>query len=44
MEEQFIEYMEIIEKFYGDEGIKNSVLIFLFEENVNFVVTLRRRF
>jgi hypothetical protein len=36
-EEQFIEHMEIIEKFYGDEGIKNSVLIFLFEENADFV-------
>jgi len=38
-EEQFIEYMEMIAKMRGDEGIRDAVLIFLFDENADFTLT-----
>jgi hypothetical protein len=39
-EEQFIEYMEIIGSLRGDEGIRDAVLFFLFQENAEFVLTV----
>jgi hypothetical protein len=39
-EEQFIEYMKMIEKIRGDEGIRDAVLFFLFKENAEFVFTV----
>jgi hypothetical protein len=39
-EEQFIEYMEMIGSFRGDEGIRDAVLVFLFKENADFVFTV----
>ena len=39
-EEQFIEYMEMLDKVIGDEGIKKAVFIFLFEENADFTFPL----
>jgi hypothetical protein len=36
-EEQFIEYMEMINALRGDEGVKDAVLFFLFQENADFI-------
>jgi hypothetical protein len=36
-EEQFIEYMEMINALRGDEGVRDAVLFFLFQENADFV-------
>ncbi|ALG96934.1 hypothetical protein [Hydrogenobaculum phage 1] len=40
LEEQFIEYMETIAQVKGDEGIRDAVLVFLFKENADFILTL----
>jgi hypothetical protein len=40
LEEQFIEYMETISQMRGDEGIRDAVLIFLFKENAEFVLSV----
>jgi hypothetical protein len=40
LEEQFIEYMEMISQARGDEGIRDAVLVFLFKENAEFTLTL----
>jgi len=39
-EEQFIEYMEILEKAIGDGGIKMIMFTFLFIENADFTFRL----
>ena len=36
-EEQFIEYMEMINALRGDEGVRDAVLFFLFQENADFI-------
>jgi hypothetical protein len=40
LEEQFIEYMEMLAKVKGDESIRDMVLVFLFKENADFILTL----
>jgi hypothetical protein len=39
-EEQFIEYMEMVGSLRGDEGIRDAVIYFLFQENAEFVFTI----
>ena len=39
-EEQFIEYMEMLAKVKGDEGIRDAVLVFLFKENAEFALSV----
>jgi hypothetical protein len=36
-EEQFIEYMEMINALRGDEVVRDAVLFFLFQENADFI-------
>jgi hypothetical protein len=36
-EEQFIEYMEMINSLRGEEGVRDAVLFFLFQENADFI-------
>ncbi|MCC6025506.1 MAG: hypothetical protein LM575_00870 [Caldimicrobium sp.] len=40
LEEQFIEHMEMIEAMSGPEGIRNMVLVFLFKENAEYVLSV----
>jgi hypothetical protein len=40
LEERFIEYMEMLAKVKGDESIRDMVLVFLFKENADFILTL----
>jgi hypothetical protein len=40
IENQFVEYMEILGQIKGDEGIKDAVLVFLFKENGDLTSTV----
>ncbi|MCI4463754.1 MAG: hypothetical protein JHC30_06255 [Caldisericum sp.] len=40
LEEQFIEYMEMISQIRGDDGIRDAVLVFLFKENADFALSV----
>jgi len=40
LEEQFIEFMEMVAQIKGEEGIRDAVLVFLFKENAEFVLAI----